>query len=132
MNLGKETKVIQPTATNYVIQLVVGCFGILLLFVPVTREILENYAYSGINARYLILFLGILAIIHGIFKIINIKQEPCITLYEAGLKVGTFSSTYEDLIIRVTGNKFSFSNRDKEVSYILSLSKKDYKTVVGI
>lgn len=122
MSSQKLVKKISVNKNGYYIDIVVGVIGSIVSFLPFLKE----FNFVGIPIRIAIPTLSVILIGFAVYRLSKLKNAQVINIYEDHISIGDFKSSCDDLVIRVKGNIFTFSNSTESVVFQHKLSKADY------
>ena len=131
-NLGKLETTIKPNLGNYLLFCLVGlvAIAIAVLF----PEYYANWVWLGIPSILVVyVAVPILIIFAVIYYLQGKKADENIELYENGLKIGEFTSNYENLeLIKKRGLIFNFhvfKNENESKKYKFPINKKQINLI---
>lgn len=122
MSSQKLVKKISVNKNGYYIDIVVGVIGSIVSFLPFLKE----FNFVGLPVRIAIPTLSVILIAFALYRLSKLQDAQVINIYEDHISIGDFKSSRDDLVIKVKGNIFTFSNSTESIVFQHKLSKADY------
>lgn len=127
--MGKLIKEIKPAYSIHIWEMILGVCSIGVNYIrPVKDYLLDAFTIWGMDAGLFFYLMGIITIVYSLYKLVRIRPNKDIKIYENGLSIGDFTSEFSELAMRVKKISLELENNEEKIVYKERLKRRIIST----